>query len=511
MSRRRALLSNKGVTPSGHGSGTQNDPFLIFTVDDLLMMRNVLAQESARLHSDYYGIPVNYAATGQYFKLMADLDLSSICGPGIGNFFGTGDGQLYTTLAGDFNGNNHKISNMYDTYATISASDWSKRCGLFYQLIAGGRCHHLVVENIIASGRYAGVIPVNRGTVDHCKVLSGTITGFQGFGGICGWVGDGGIIDNCENNASVINSSYTHTVTIAGCIAGYYGNNASISNCINYADFSFNSGTRNNVGGLLGGMAGSSQLALNMYNNINFGNFFCNSNANGGIAGCVDSGTIQRNIYAGNMTSSGGTSGAILGRREGSRTINVYGNLNLGTTHNASNNIYPINYAGTNSSSYPNYFITEFNKYTATKTGVVASTSSNLICTADNTRPPAITNTSFWTTDNFVFKKGYYPYPKGIENTDACLCAATPVILASGNTYNTVSSTVQLGTIESYLDGITWTTSSSSIMRIDVAHDNSSEMDYYVGVPVSTGQVTLTNWKNGKAYKKVNLTITGTI
>ena len=515
MSRRRALLSNKGVTPSEHGSGTQDDPFLIFTVDDLLMMRNVLAPESTRLHSDYYGVSVNYAATGQYFKLMADLDLSSICGPNIGNFFGTGDGQLATTLAGDFDGNNHTISNMYDYYSTVGQSDWAKRCGLFYQIIAGGRCHHLTLSNVTAYGRYGGCISsVCRGTVDHCKVLSGSVSGWQGFGGICGWVGDGALFEYCENNASIIRSSWGHYYPCAGGIVGCIGGTGTtiVRYCINYANISVTNSSSYHIGGIVGSAISATNATEQINNNINLGDFHSSATLNGGVVGHSVKGYVQTNMMCGNMTSSGGQCGAVFGYKDNSGTLYVYGNLSVGIiASTSSTNIVPINYSGTNNASYPNYFVTEFNKNPATKTGVVASTSSDLICTADNTRPPAITNTTYWTTTNFVFKNGYYPYPKGIENTDACLCAATPVILASGNTYSTVSNTVQLGTVESYLDGVTWTTSSSSIMRVDVAHDNSSEMDYYAGVPVSTGQVTLTNWRNGKAYKKVNLTITGTV
>lgn len=512
--RRRALLSSKVVY---HGAGTENDPFLIYDIQDLIKFKNVSAKEDSRVHTDYYGVFVNVGAANQYFKLMNDIDVSSVCGSGIGNFVDTGDGLLIT-FSGTFDGNNHTISNIYDYYSTVSQTEYSKTCGFIYSLTVTGHIKNLIISNITAIGRYAGgIASICRGTISHCKNLSGTISGWQAFGGICGMLEGNGVVSHCENYANVIRSSWGHYYSLAGGISGQVGPAGTVEYCINFADLNFPGNSSNYaVGGISGGYIINTNNTSYVTNNINLGNYYSNSTRTGAIIGNPSKIVIKGNMQAGVFSNTVGQSGAICGYNN--TTSSVYGNLNVGITNSlstgstsSSNYISPINYAGSNSANYPNYFITELNRYTATKTGVIASTSSNLICTADNTRPSAITNNTYWTTTNFVFKNGYYPYPKGIENTDACLCAATPVILASSNTYRTVSGTVQLGTIESYLDGITWTTSSSSIMRIDVAHDNSSEMDYYVGVPISTGQVTLTNWRNGKAYKKVNLTITGTV
>ena len=81
------------------------------------------------------------------------------------------------------------------------------------------------------------------------------------------------------------------------------------------------------------------------------------------------------------------------------------------------------------------------------------------------------------------------------------------MVLQSGDKYSSVTDVVTFGTEESYADGISWVSSDPSKLVITASAYGSGTY-IYEGTPIGTGSVTVTNYKNGKAYKKVQLTIT---
>ena len=82
--------------------GTKDDPLTIGSVQDLMEFRNAVSDSGT-----YKGVKLKNAGEGLHFKLTADLDLSSVCGRDVGNWKAIGP------FEGSFDGDGHKISNLY--------------------------------------------------------------------------------------------------------------------------------------------------------------------------------------------------------------------------------------------------------------------------------------------------------------------------------------------------------------------------------------------------------------
>lgn len=82
--------------------GTKENPLTIGSVQELLQFRNAVLDSGT-----YKGVKLQNAGEGLHFKLTADLDLSSVCGRDVGNWEAIGP------FEGSFDGDGHKISNLY--------------------------------------------------------------------------------------------------------------------------------------------------------------------------------------------------------------------------------------------------------------------------------------------------------------------------------------------------------------------------------------------------------------
>ena len=82
--------------------GTKDDPLTIGSVEELLQFRDAVLDSGV-----YKGVKLKNAGEGLHFKQTADLDLSTVCGKGIGNW------TPIAPFEGSFDGGGHKISNLY--------------------------------------------------------------------------------------------------------------------------------------------------------------------------------------------------------------------------------------------------------------------------------------------------------------------------------------------------------------------------------------------------------------
>lgn len=82
--------------------GTKDDPLTIGSVEELLQFRDAVLDSGM-----YKGVKLKNAGEGLHFKQTADLDLSTVCGKGIGNW------TPIAPFEGSFDGDGHKISNLY--------------------------------------------------------------------------------------------------------------------------------------------------------------------------------------------------------------------------------------------------------------------------------------------------------------------------------------------------------------------------------------------------------------
>jgi len=124
------------------------------------------------------------------FRLKNDLDLATEP-----NFY-------IPYLAGEFNGNGHKVSNLSFDFHFVS------HVGLFGYLAPDGKVTQVGVENVNITGASSvgGLVGANwRGTVSN-SYSSGSVTGKQCVGGLVGWNGGAywlAIVSNSYSTANV--------------------------------------------------------------------------------------------------------------------------------------------------------------------------------------------------------------------------------------------------------------------------------------------------------------------
>ena len=156
------------------------------------------------------------------FRLKNDLDLAS-------------EPDFYIPyLAGEFDGNGHKISNLSLNFDFVSI------VGLFGYLASGGRVTELGVENVNMTGFFAvgGLLGYNDGTVSN-SYSTGSVSGNY----------SGGLVGSNSYYATVSNSYSTGSVTGGNSVGGLVGSNdGTVSD-----SYSTGSVTGNlDVGGLVG-------------------------------------------------------------------------------------------------------------------------------------------------------------------------------------------------------------------------------------------------------------------
>ena len=257
-----ALLGMNGaISPmSATGSGTEMDPFLIYTQEDLAGIAS--------------------GSSGKYYKLANDITLTSDWVP-IVSFSGTLDGGGYT------------ISGL-----NVPGSSTPNLGGIVNSLKAGATIKNLnvngsVTSNYASNARVGGIVGYNYGTVDNCT-FSGSVTGskmgYSNNGAIGGIVGrSDGTITGCINNADV--SGQGKNDLYVGGITG--SNHGALANCTNTGTISgtLTDGGANQYcgeiwgstkwetdGGYVGGIAGDTTENAANTGNTNAGEVIYNDN-----------------------------------------------------------------------------------------------------------------------------------------------------------------------------------------------------------------------------------------
>ena len=225
------------------GLGTDKSPYEISTATQLENFRDLVNREG--------GNPAAHA------KLMNNIDLKDVCGKDAGESeeevswgpIGTSSSNSYS---GTFDGNGHKIENLY-----INTTDsGAENQGLFGFVGTGGTVQNLTVSgNVSGDEDVGGVVGYNNGgTVTGCIFSgSGSVSGpGNRVGGVVGR-NFGGTVENCYNTGSVNGSADSSNV------GGVVGRNfrGTVENCYNTGSVS---GPGNRVGGVVGYNNGSSTV-----------------------------------------------------------------------------------------------------------------------------------------------------------------------------------------------------------------------------------------------------------
>ena len=208
-------------TQPSEGDGSSEHPFLINTAEELKWYASYVNGESGD----------NEVHTTACAQLVKDIDLSTVCGEGKGNWtpiakFGiyTYDGEYH--FDGVFDGNGHTISNLYIN------DQYGSHLGLFGRIeltesSTSASVKNLKMRNVQIVGKeYCAAVCGSglRATFENIEVISGSIAGNSSIYGISSCNGNA---KNCINRANVTASnSY-----VAGIINNIYGE---VSNCSNY-------------------------------------------------------------------------------------------------------------------------------------------------------------------------------------------------------------------------------------------------------------------------------------
>lgn len=359
------------------GSGSEEDPYLVATAADLAYIAK---------QTNYTGNPERFE--NQYFKLVADIDLSANYWTPIGVYDTTKvNNQLpqMRTFMGIFDGDGHTITDL-----TIPANDAShtrpRQIALFGN--NGGTIKNLNVSGSIIQSTSslpaspvmaAGIAAYNSGSIRDCVsavdilIKQTTLNNVANVGGIVGYGAAGSTIERCINRGDIVDERTSSLNSYAGGIMGYSPSLAvagemdtRIIDCDNEGDIKF----RGIIGGIAGYIgsryhAGNGILQNAMVErcsnsgnltvvNMNTGNTYL-----GGIVGVLDlneygasiptefyGSTVKDSYNTGNVTVSGttGTSvyyaGGIVGYSQGSglghkNILNTYttGTVNLRATN----------------------------------------------------------------------------------------------------------------------------------------------------------------------------------
>ncbi|MHC4499407.1 MAG: GLUG motif-containing protein, partial [Planctomycetota bacterium] len=199
----------------GDGMGTQAEPYLIYTADQL----NSIGMISCALD--------------KHFKLMADIDLSSYAGTSF-NMIGTGD----DAFSGVFDGNGRTI---LDFSYTSTETDYVGVFGYVHGPNAEIKNLGLIDPNVDSEdGRYVGSLVgyLESGTISNCYIEGGSVSGAEYVGGLVG-----------RNRGSITSSYSTGTVSGDDNVGGLVGyHSGTIANC--YSAGAVTGGEY--VGGLVG-------------------------------------------------------------------------------------------------------------------------------------------------------------------------------------------------------------------------------------------------------------------
>jgi hypothetical protein len=282
------------------GDGSQATPYLISTPEELAY----LAQQT-NLASSF--------TTGKFYKLTADIELNSNAAPTTNAWIPIGTAAQ--KFAGNFDGDNHVISNIYINSTLVSQ-------GLFGHVGAQSgtpTSPAYTIKNLtIASGSINfvtnGIIPQNYGVIvgrgDYVSILNcknaASVRGYSFVGGIVGQTTQISNVENCINSGTII-----ATTERGGGIVGNMGPTATLANApLQYLKKCFNSGAVNGTK-YGGGIAGVASGFITISQCLNIGAIQASGGACGGIVGYGgnSSGTPTAEIIIDNCGNTGSVTG----------------------------------------------------------------------------------------------------------------------------------------------------------------------------------------------------------
>jgi len=277
------LIVTEFVSPGyGGGSGTAQEPYLIFTAEHMNAIGASVPDRDA------------------HFKLCADIDLGGYAGSSFNRI-----GSELNPFTGVFDGAGHTISNF--TYQSVSAG-YVGLFGYIDDVNAQVRNLGLIEPDInIVTGSCLGAVAGHllSGTIANCYVEGGSIAGDWDVGGLVGYATNSRIAD-CHSTSNVRGKRYW--------VGGLVGQNlsGSVENCYSTGEVT----GAGHVGGLVG--RGSGDI-LNSYSTSNV----TGGGDVGGLVGEYGGGTIV-NCHSTGDVEGGWDVGGLVGESNYSYISDCY-------------------------------------------------------------------------------------------------------------------------------------------------------------------------------------------
>ena len=269
---------------------TEETAYQIGSIEDLVAFSNMVNGEGVRLEN---GKPVEITTansfSGKYVNLKANLNFKSRLsyadsertdfgdingnandGNSLMNEMTTGRGfkpiglwkenTTVTNFAGDFNGQNYKIDNLYIEYSNYENK------GTPIGLFGSGNSSNTIISNLEISGEIngqwhtGGIIGGRVKSITNC-INRANITGYNMSGGIAGYKVLS--IKNCKNYGEINITGMDYGYGGTGGIIGNSGTSGNVTNCENYGEIGKNSVNNKSgisYGGIVGRMGNSSKI-----------------------------------------------------------------------------------------------------------------------------------------------------------------------------------------------------------------------------------------------------------
>ena len=256
-------------TQPSEGDGSSEHPFLINTAEELKWYASYVNGESGD----------NVVHTTACAQLVNNIDLSTVCGKGKGNWTPIAKYGIYGLTSsnkfdGVFDGNGHTISNLYIDVDNQNGS----KLGLFGFIMPTTSSTSASVKNLkmanvqIVGDEYCAAVCGYGigGTFENIEVLSGSIASYTKAYGIAGCSGNA---KNCINRANVT-AKRTYAAGVINNISD------EVSNCSNYGKITAGNG-------LAGGIVVKSNGSTQLINCANYGDIVITGNVSDKVGGLV--------------------------------------------------------------------------------------------------------------------------------------------------------------------------------------------------------------------------------
>ena len=463
------LLSTLTWAQFSGGKGTEDDPYRITKETDFAELADSVNESGLNFE-------------GKHFLLENDLTFQNEIKP-IGKYVSYSETYKFN---GTFDGNNHTLTNM--KYNVKAATE--RYASLFGVIDEQGTVKNLnfaapeITQNQGTLGNAGVVASQLYGVIDNVHVTEGTISASIGSQ-------KGGLVGQLYNSGSILNSSFSGSITATTTIGGITGQNYGvIRNCWSDATLTLLTestsvyaagiaavttklsgdvpleitdcyflGTINGASGIVGGITGNLREAR-MERCWNGGYIQADGNT-GGLVGQMQGGNIPAvisdcynagTVYNVRSSSVGGIVGQVQGTADKSELVNC---LNYGSVFNSIlARTENCEYVGTNNASFTisNCF---FDEQVSGWGGTIGN---------KNTRE-LTTGTPFegFSPEVWTFTEGMYPRLNNTAAEDFAVLFATPFYLAEGEVHSKVRSNFTVSTA----NDVEWEVTGSPLVKVD--------------------------------------------